>query len=58
MTTALWIIAICSVLRVLQNCVQLFHLVRDSKEHVEANRAFTHALQEIERQEREKGGNP
>lgn len=46
MTIAIWIIAICEVIRIIQNGIQLFSLIRNNdKRGDEALRAFKDSLE-------------
>ena len=50
MVTALTIIAICSVIRIIQNGIQLFMLIRDAGARDNAYREFVKSLKKTDRQ--------
>ena len=50
MTTALIVIAICSVIRIIQNGIQLFMLLRDTSARDDAYTAFIESLKKDDRQ--------
>ena len=50
MVTALTIIAICSVIRIIQNGIQLFMLIRDTGARDNAYREFVKSLKKTDRQ--------
>ena len=57
MTIAIWIIAICEVIRIIQNGIQLFSLIRNRDEYDkrgdEALQAFKDSLVKDEMREKE-----
>ncbi len=48
MTTALWIIAICEAIRILQNALQLYMLSHDTGARDNAYQAFVDSLKDDE----------
>ncbi len=44
MTIALWIIAICSVIRIIQNSIQLSMLIREKEQRKRLNNEFIESL--------------
>ena len=50
MVTALTIIAICSVVRIIQNGIQLFMLIRDTGARDNAYREFVRSLKKTDKQ--------
>ena len=50
MTIALWIIAICEVIRALQNMVQLVHVKKSEKVSENAYREFIKSLHKTDRE--------
>lgn len=50
MTIALWIIAICEVIRALQNMIQLWHVKKSEKMSVNAYQEFIKSLHKTDRE--------
>lgn len=50
MTTALWIIAICEVIRAIQNTVQLVHVKKSEKVSENAYQEFIKSLHKTDRE--------
>ncbi|MBQ3394234.1 MAG: hypothetical protein IJG64_03675 [Oscillospiraceae bacterium] len=50
MTTAITVIAICSCIRIIQNGIQLFMLIRDSGARDNAYREFVKSLKKTDKQ--------
>lgn len=50
MTIALWIIAVCEVIRALQNALQLFMIRHDSSQRDNAYAEFVKSLKDTDRQ--------
>ena len=50
MTTALWIIAICSVIRILQNGIQLSMLIGEREQRKRLNNEFIDSLKKDNRE--------
>lgn len=50
MTIALWIIAICEVIRALQNMVQLVHVKKSEKREINAYNEFFKRMKQSDRE--------
>ncbi len=50
MTIALWIIAICEVIRAAQNMIQLLHVKRSEKREINAYEEFIKSLKQSDRE--------
>lgn len=50
MTIALWIIAICSVIRIIHNSIQLSMLIREKEQRKRLNNEFIESLKKDNRQ--------
>lgn len=50
MTIALWVIAICEVIRALQNMIQLWHVKKSEKREINAYNEFFKRMKQSDRE--------